>query len=146
MKKSQKILYIGADGEQPEHLCAPGGSVNRDHSRTLAISTQAECRPLSRSNSTPRYLCTCLKDTWLGGKESACQRRRGERPGFHPQVGKISRRRKWQHTPVFRPWKSHGQRSLVGYSPWGRKRVGQDLATKQQLKGHTAQHLLQPHS
>ena len=28
--------------------------------------------------------------------------------------------------------KSHGQRSLVGYSPWGPKRVGDDLATKQQ--------------
>ena len=27
--------------------------------------------------------------------------------------------------------KSHGQRSLVGYSPWGRKRVGHNLATKQ---------------
>ena len=24
-------------------------------------------------------------------------------------------------TPVFLPGKSHGQRSLVGYSPWGRK-------------------------
>ena len=30
-------------------------------------------------------------------------------------------RRKWQPTPVFLPGKSHGQRSLVGYSPWGRK-------------------------
>ena len=28
------------------------------------------------------------------------------------------------------PGKSHGQRSLVGYSPWGRKRVGHDLSTK----------------
>ena len=28
-------------------------------------------------------------------------------------------------------WKSHGQRSLAGYSPWGRKRVGHDLVTKQ---------------
>ena len=27
---------------------------------------------------------------------------------------------------------SHGQRSLVGYNPWGHKRVGQDLETKQQ--------------
>ena len=27
-------------------------------------------------------------------------------------------RRKWQPTPVFLPEKSHGQRSLVGYSPW----------------------------
>ena len=30
-------------------------------------------------------------------------------------------RRKWQPTPVFLPRKSHGQRSLAGYSPWGRK-------------------------
>ena len=37
-------------------------------------------------------------------------------------------RRKWQPTPVFLPGKSHGQRSLVGYSPWGRKRVRHDLA------------------
>ena len=29
-------------------------------------------------------------------------------------------------------WKSHGQRSLVGYSPQGCKRDGHDLATKQQ--------------
>ena len=29
--------------------------------------------------------------------------------------------RKWQPTPVFLPGKVHGQRSLVGYSPWDRK-------------------------
>ena len=28
-------------------------------------------------------------------------------------------------------WEFHGQRSLVGYSQWGHKRVGHDLATKQ---------------
>ena len=28
--------------------------------------------------------------------------------------------------------KSHGQRSLVGYSPWGHRRAGHDLASKQQ--------------
>ena len=27
----------------------------------------------------------------------------------------------WQPTPVLLPGKSHGQRSLVGYSPWGHK-------------------------
>ena len=42
-------------------------------------------------------------------------------------------RRKWQPPPVFLPGKSHGQRSLVGYSPWGCKRVGHDLATKQYM-------------
>ena len=29
--------------------------------------------------------------------------------------------RKWQPTPVLLPGKSCGQRSVVGYSPWGRK-------------------------
>ena len=36
-------------------------------------------------------------------------------------VGKIPWRRKWQPTPVFLPRKSHGQRSLVGYTPRGSK-------------------------
>ena len=35
-------------------------------------------------------------------------------------------------------WEIHGQRSLAGYSPWGQKRVGQDLATKQQQETHNA--------
>ena len=43
------------------------------------------------------------------------------RPRFDPWVGKILWRRKWQHTPVFLPGKSHGWRSLAGYSPWGCK-------------------------
>ena len=45
------------------------------------------------------------------------------RPGFNPWVEKISWRRTWQPTPVFLPEKSHGWRSLVGYSPWGRKEL-----------------------
>ena len=43
------------------------------------------------------------------------------RPRFDPWVGKIPWRRKWKSTPVLLPGKSHGQRSLVGYSPWGPK-------------------------
>ena len=41
-------------------------------------------------------------------------------------------RRKWQPTPVFLPGKCHGQRSLAGYIPWGRK----DLDTTEQLSHH----------
>ena len=41
-------------------------------------------------------------------------------------VGKILWRIKWQLTSVFLPGKSGGQRTLVGYSPWGR-RVRVDL-------------------
>ena len=37
---------------------------------------------------------------------------------FDLWVRKIPRRRKWQPAPVFLPGESHGQRSLVGYSPW----------------------------
>ena len=36
-----------------------------------------------------------------------------------PWVGKIPWRRKWQPTPVLLPEESHGQRTLVGYSPYG---------------------------
>ena len=31
--------------------------------------------------------------------------------------------RKWQPTPIFLPGKSHGQRSLVGYSAQGHKEL-----------------------
>ena len=43
------------------------------------------------------------------------------RAKFDPWVRKIPWRSKWQPTPVFLPGKSHGQRSLVGYSPRGLK-------------------------
>ena len=35
----------------------------------------------------------------------------------------------WQSTPVSLPGKSRGQRSLVGYSPWGRKELDMTEAT-----------------
>ena len=54
----------------------------------------------------------------LSSKESACQCRRR---GFSPWAGKITRRRKWQPTPVFLPGKNHGWRSLAGSSPWGHR-------------------------
>ena len=40
--------------------------------------------------------------------------------GSIPRSGR-SLQNKWQPTPVFLPEKFHGQRSLVGYSPWGPK-------------------------
>ena len=46
-------------------------------------------------------------------------------------VGKICWRRAWQPTPIFLPGESHGQRSLAGYSPWGRKESDTTEATEQ---------------
>ena len=67
---------------------------------------------------------------WLSGKESTYQCRRR---GFDPWSRKIPWRRKWQPTPVFWPENPHGQRTLAGYSPWGRKKVRHDLATTKSI-------------
>ena len=51
--------------------------------------------------------------------------------GSVPGSGRFPWRRAWPPTPEFSPRESHGQRSLVGYSPWSCRRVRHDLATKQ---------------
>ena len=43
--------------------------------------------------------------------------------GSIPRSGRFSWRRTWLPTPVFFHGKSHGQRGLVGYSPWSYKRI-----------------------
>ena len=58
------------------------------------------------------------------GEVPACRCRRRKRCGFDPWVGKIPWRRAWQPTPVCLPGESHGERSLVDYSPWGCKEWG----------------------
>ena len=68
---------------------------------------------------------------WFSGKKSSCQYRR---LGFNLCIGRSPWRGKWQPTPVFLPEKSHGQRGLVGCSPWTCKRVRHSLATKQQQR------------
>jgi len=61
---------------------------------------------------------------WMGfpggssGKESTCQCRRYKRHRFDPWVRKIPWNRKWKTAPIVLPGKFHGQRSLVGCSPW----------------------------
>ena len=59
---------------------------------------------------------SCVSGRWKMTKRG-CQKR-----GLvNPWVGRIPWKRKWQRTPVFLPRKSHGPRSLAGYSPWGHK-------------------------
>ena len=55
------------------------------------------------------------------GKESACNA--GDPGSFNPWARKIPWRREWLSTPVFLPGEFHGQRSLVGYSPWDHKQL-----------------------
>ena len=50
----------------------------------------------------------------------------------HPLLDLPPTRRQWHPTPVLLPRKSHGLRSLVGCSPWGRE----DLDTTERLHFH----------
>ena len=60
-----------------------------------------------------------MQETWVG-----------------PWVGKIPWR-KQQPTPVLLPGKSHGQRSLVGYSSWGHKELDMTEVTKHKKNNKT---------
>ena len=65
------------------------------------------------------YVCVCVLPRWLSGKESACS-------AGVPLVGKVPRNRKWQPTLILLPGEFHGQKHLVGHSPWGCRRVGHE--------------------
>ena len=43
-------------------------------------------------------------------------------------------------TPVFLPGESHGRRSLVGYSPWGRKEMDTTECRHTHTQTHTHTH------
>ena len=75
-----------------------------------------------------KWLSGSSSSRWLNGKESPYQCERFRSYRFDP----CPLKRKWQHTPVFLPGKSHGQRSLEGYSPWGLK----ESDTAKQLRTH----------
>ena len=74
--------------------------------------------------------------SWAGASEAGCWCCQGPHPAFPAgsngkksacnagDPGSIPGRRKWQPTPVLLPGESHGQRSLVGYSPCGCKEPG----------------------
>ena len=65
-----------------------------------------------------KNICTLLK---ILSYQLCPMAKYSRRHGFDSWVRKIPWRRKWQSTPVFLPGKSHRQRNLVGYSPWGCK-------------------------
>ena len=64
---------------------------------------------------------------WLHGKESTWLCRRCV---FDPCCQEDPLEKRCQPTPELLPVEFYGQRSLASYSPWGSRRVGQDLATK----------------
>ena len=75
------------------------------------------------STNPDRMFTTCKAQNWgfpggSDGKESACNA--GD-TGSIPNSRRSPGKRAWLPTPVFLPGESHGQRSLMGHSPWGHK-------------------------
>ena len=70
------------------------------------------------ASSSPAFL---MMYCFPGGSEVKASACNAGDLGSIPGSGRFPWRRKWQSTPVFLPGESHGQRSLVGYSPRGRK-------------------------
>ena len=70
---------------------------------------------------------------WVWKWDMQFLKKSSKRRGFYPWVEKIPWRRKWQPTLGYLPGKFHGQRSLVGYSPWRHKTVGHDWAQHTEL-------------
>ena len=64
------------------------------------------------------------------------------RDGFNPWVREIPWRRKWQPTLVFLPGKLHGQRRLVGYSPWDLRELDKIERARTHTHTHTHTHAL----
>ena len=124
-----------------------GGPVTGEIDIRLAHQLPEKPRVLTLCHTTldkpSRWKCSDLKVRMASlvahSKESACKagdHLQCRRWGFDPWVRKIPWRQKWQHTPIFLPGKSNGQRSLVGYNPWS-TRVGHDLANKPPPKVRT---------
>ena len=81
------------------------------HAKSLQLCSTL-CNPMDR------YTLSCVK--WASLVAQTVKSLPAI-PGFSPWVRKILWRREWLPTPVLLPGKSHGQRSLEGYRPWGRK-------------------------
>ena len=80
---------------------------------------------------------TWLRASLVAQSVKICLQRR--RPGFDYRVGKIPWRRERLPSPLFWPGEFHGQRSLMGYSPWGHK---ESDTTERLSLHHMAHHSL----
>ena len=141
---TQAILTKGFPGESESHSVMsnslrPHGlsSLWNSPGQKTGVESCALLQGIFPTQGSNPGLPHCRKILYLpkgfpsdpAGKEPACVCRRCR---FNPWVKKMPWRRKQQPTPVFLPGKSQEQRSLMGSSPQGCKRVRHNLATQQQ--------------
>ena len=115
----------GCDGHSAAERSHPTSEVRgsgREYQTATAQEPPRGATPRPRSGRRPRGDTQRPRSGAAAGRSYptplSLQYRR---PEFDPWVRKIPWRREWLPTPVFLPGESHGQRSLVGYSPWCHK-------------------------
>ena len=69
------------------------------------------------------YMLVCLSQVVLLVNNPPVHAEDTRDAGSIPWVRKIPWSSKWHPTPVFLPWKFHGQKSLAGYSPYSDKEL-----------------------
>ena len=111
--------------------CSPWGCKESDTTEQLHCHFSLSC--IGKGNGNPLQ-CSCLENprnggVWWASVSGVAQSR--TRPKWLSSRMQWQRRQ-WHPTPVLLPGKSHGQRSLVGCSPWGRE----ESDTTEQLHCH----------
>ena len=97
----------------------------------VSVASNIKLQFMAHTSLENQHIISLRLPWWLRQWRICLQ---GRRPGFDPWVGKIPWRREWQPTPVFWPGEFHGQRSLVGCSPWGCKES--DMTERERKQVH----------
>ena len=122
---------------------------NQRINKCLRKKRSGRSTALTHRLKTKRGVCCILKNSWQNqltmienhrddsvGKESACKARDTGDAGSITGSERAPGGEKRQPTPLLLPGKSHGQRSLAGYSPWGCKEsdLTEQLSTHEETK------------
>ena len=127
------IIWFGKEGVEVGGEWVSSDKCNAEAERGFSLVNITKIIPDLWWSYIPIIHCWGFP-SGASGQEPAWQCRRYMRHGFDPWRGKIPWSRKWHPTPIFLPEKFHGQRSLVGYSPWGRKES--DVTERQSTQTH----------
>ena len=131
LKPASLISFLWMSAWKPDVLSAWGPSLWRSlqHLFTINVSLYVSRRRLTQASlgktclTMESHECVFSHHGSNSSAQSFCYYRKLESP---------VRRRQWNPTPVLLPRKSHGRRSLVSCSPWGR----QESDKTQQLHFH----------
>ena len=113
--------------------CSPWGLEESDTTERLHFHFSLSCIGEGNGNS---FQCSCLENPRDGGAWWAAvygvAQSQTRLKRLSSSSKRVCRRRPWHSTPVLLSGKSHGRRSLVGCSPWGR----QESDTTERLHFH----------